>query len=297
MACQIWNDSQDLALPRKVRTMALVLRREVIDLSSRALFNILEGFPLTVMVWGFMLGGLQGLCLVGLAVGVSWIRHVSLHRLIRLPDAETRAIEATIKLSQNAGLPAPRVYEDKGIGASSMTAPQGVAVLIVTSATRLLPIRELGAVIAHELAHIRNRDSLVRTVLMTVGGITGALFIFLGLENWCLPLVLLSFVTASWLMEFRCDREGANICGDPLALGSYLRRMKSKVILHILIFSLLLSFWFMVEAYSLASRPEGQDYSTIIAFSLAFGAAFTFPSHPPVFLRVWRLRKLVARLT
>jgi heat shock protein HtpX len=126
--------------------------------------------------------------------------------------------------------------------------PENAAVAATTGLLRMLEPREVAAVMAHELAHVRNRDSLIMTVTATLAGAIGMLANFgmmfgagardsegrpnplgaiLGIAAAILaPLVAgLVQMAISRSREYEADRVGAEICGDPTALASALDKI------------------------------------------------------------------------
>jgi heat shock protein HtpX len=152
-------------------------------------------------------------------------------------------------LARRAGLPMPAVYvmDDPQPNAfATGRDPHHAAVAVTTGIMRTLSREELAGVVAHELAHIRNRDTLIMTVAATVAGaismIANFAFFFGATsdgENRN-PLgfvgVLLAAIAApiaamliqsmiSRTREFAADRAGGEICGDPIRLADALARI------------------------------------------------------------------------
>ena len=104
-------------------------------------------------------------------------------------------------LAQNANLPMPRVYvmhEDQPNAFATGRNPENGAVAVTTGLMQRLNREEIAGVIAHELAHIRNRDTLI-IVQMAI----------------------------SRTREYSADRLGAEICGQPMALAGALRKISN----------------------------------------------------------------------
>src|SRR5690606_6961275 len=160
-----------------------------------------------------------------------------------LPDLY-RTVEA---LSRRAGIPTPAVYvieTDQPNAFATGRNPQNAAVAVSSGLLRHLDTREVAAVVAHELAHIRSRDTLIMTITATFAGAISALAqfgLFFGGGNnrdnplggfGALLMVFLAPVAAmvvqmavSRTREYEADKDGAEISGDPLALASALQKI------------------------------------------------------------------------
>lgn len=154
------------------------------------------------------------------------------------------------QLAANAGLPTPAVYvieTDQPNAFATGRSPENAAVAVTTGLMRTLDKGELAGVIAHELAHIRNRDTLIMTIAATVAGAISMLAQFgmffgsaqgggenrnpLGMIGLLLGVILaplaamLIQMAISRTREYSADRMGAEICGQPLWLASALARI------------------------------------------------------------------------
>jgi heat shock protein HtpX len=153
------------------------------------------------------------------------------------------------QLARNAGLPMPAVYvirTDQPNAFATGRDPQNAAVAVTTGLMRVLSREELAGVIAHELAHIRNRDTLIMTVAATVAGAISMLAQFgmffgstnngenrnpLGAIGLLLGVILapiaamLIQMAISRTREYSADRMGAEICGQPIWLASALAKI------------------------------------------------------------------------
>jgi heat shock protein HtpX len=149
-------------------------------------------------------------------------------------------------LAARAELPMPRVYVIDNPQPNAFATgrnPQNAAVAATTGLLQSLSRDELAGVLAHELAHIRNRDTLTMTITATIAGAIAMLanFAFFfggGRDNNGFGLigVLVAAIVApiaamlvqmaiSRTREYSADRLGAEISGDPLALASALNRI------------------------------------------------------------------------
>lgn len=151
-------------------------------------------------------------------------------------------------LAENAQLPMPKVYvinEAQPNAFATGRNPQNAAVASTTGIMRILSERELRGVMAHELAHVKNRDTLISTISATVAGAIASIAQFGMLfgghhqngERNVNPIIgllvmLLAPLAASLIQmaisrsrEFEADRAGAEICRDPKALASALQKI------------------------------------------------------------------------
>jgi heat shock protein HtpX len=153
------------------------------------------------------------------------------------------------ELARRAEIPTPALYVIENQQPNAFATgrnPENAAVAVTTGLLRQLSRDEIAGVIAHELAHIRNRDTLTMTVAATIAGAISMLanfaFFFGGSRQNSNPLgivgVLLAAITAplaamliqmaiSRTREYSADREGARISGAPLSLASALAKIAS----------------------------------------------------------------------
>jgi len=151
------------------------------------------------------------------------------------------------RLAQRAELPMPRVYvcpQEAPNAFATGRNPRHSAVAVTRGALNLLDEHELEGVMAHELAHIKNRDTLTSTIAATVAGIFSMLaywgFLFgMGNRQGGNPLALLAMIilgavgaalikaAISRSREFVADAEGAQIAGTPNGLASALRKLEA----------------------------------------------------------------------
>ncbi|PPC84433.1 MAG: protease HtpX [Methylotenera sp.] len=153
------------------------------------------------------------------------------------------------ELAQNAQLPMPKVYvinESQPNAFATGRNPENAAVAATAGIMRILSERELRGVMAHELAHVKNRDTLISTISATVAGAIASIAQFGMLlgggrdqsgERNVNPLVgmlvmFLAPLAASLIQmaisrarEFEADKAGAEISGDPRALASALEKI------------------------------------------------------------------------
>jgi len=205
---------------------------------------------------GMLLGGAQGM-IIALIVGGAmnlWAYWNSDKMVLRMYNA--REVDAgsggeyyaiVRELTHRAGLPMPRVYiidEAQPNAFATGRNPDNAAVAATTGILRMLSARELRGVMAHELAHVKNRDILISTISATVAGAISALaqfgMLFGGGDrerpNFIVQIIIMILAPLAAMLiqmaisrarEFGADRGGAEISGDPEALASALRRIEA----------------------------------------------------------------------
>jgi heat shock protein HtpX len=153
------------------------------------------------------------------------------------------------ELSQRAKLPMPRVYiiqtEQPNAFATGRN-PDNAAVAASSGLLRMLSRDEISGVLAHELAHVKNRDTLTMTVAATIAGAISMLanfgMLFGGRRNGesnsggiisTLLAVFVAPIAAAIIQmalsrsrEYVADHDGAEICGQPLWLASALQKIE-----------------------------------------------------------------------
>ena len=151
------------------------------------------------------------------------------------------------QLAANAGLPMPRVYVMENPQPNAFATgrnPEHAAVAVTTGLMQTVDRQELAGVIAHELGHVKNRDTLLMTITATIAGAISMLanfgFMFGGRGNdnntigfiGTLALLILGPLAAGLVQmaisrtrEYEADREGAEISRRPLALASALEKI------------------------------------------------------------------------
>ncbi|SPJ23157.1 zinc metalloprotease HtpX [Palleronia abyssalis] len=202
---------------------------------------------------GYLLGGTAGI-VIAFAVAVamnafSWwnsdkmvLRMHNAHPVG--PDDRSGLSEMVADLARNAGLPMPAVYlidTPQPNAFATGRNPENAAVAVTAGLMQSLTREELAAVIAHELAHIKNRDTAIMTVTATFAGAISMLANFalffggsrerMGIVGTLAMMILAPLAAAlvqmaiSRTREYAADREGAEICGNPLWLASALERI------------------------------------------------------------------------
>jgi heat shock protein HtpX len=217
---------------------------------------LLAALTAIFMAVGYFVGGQSGMLIAfGFAVVTNLFGYWNSDKLVlRMQNAQPvdqrsqpdlyNMVEA---LSQRAGIPTPKLYvintEQPNAFATGRN-PQNAAVAVSAGLLRYLEPREVAAVVAHELAHIKSRDTLTMTITATFAGAISMLAQF-GLffgggnsrDNPLGPIgVIIAVIVApiaaalvqmavSRTREYEADKDGAEISGDPLALASALNKI------------------------------------------------------------------------
>ncbi|HEY4199685.1 MAG TPA: zinc metalloprotease HtpX [Devosiaceae bacterium] len=217
---------------------------------------LLAALTAIFMAVGYLIGGTSGMTIAfGVAVVTNLFSYWNADKLVlRMQNAEEvdparvpELHDMVQRLATNAGLPMPRLYiihTDQPNAFATGRNPQNAAVAVSSGLLNRLEPREVAAVIAHELAHVRSRDTLTMTITATLAGAISMLaqfgFFFGGGNRNNNPLgglgTLVAVIVAplaammvqmaiSRTREYEADRDGAEISGDPLALASALAKI------------------------------------------------------------------------
>ena len=211
-------------------------------------------------VAGYLLGGQTGMLI---ALGIAAVTNLfaywngdklalSAHGAVEVDDAMAPELVGMVRqLSARAGLPMPRVYLIDNPQPNAFATgrnPDHAAVAATTGLLRSLSYEEVAGVMAHELAHVRNRDTLIMTVTATIAGAVSMLAnfgLFFGGGNGqrnnplgAIGTILLVFLAPLAAMivqmaisrtrEYAADRGGAEICGRPLWLAKALENIQAS---------------------------------------------------------------------
>ena len=202
---------------------------------------------------GVAMGGLEGMIMALLfAVGMNafaWYNSdqmvLRMYKAAPLPPSDPLH-KVVAQLAKNANLPIPKVYEIPNEQPNAFATgrnPENSAVAATTGLLSRLTKEEIAAVMAHELAHIKNRDTTVMVVAATFAGAISMLanfMMFFGNRRnnqmgflGILAMMILAPLAASLIQmaisrsrEYEADRVGAEICGNPMWLASALQRIE-----------------------------------------------------------------------
>lgn len=216
---------------------------------------LLAGITALFLGIGFLIGGQQGMVMafvfaLGTNLFAYWNSDKMVLRMYRAQPVDAHSQPQLLgmveELAANAGIPVPRTYIMDNPQPNAFATgrnPEHAAVAVTTGLLERLDAREVRAVLAHELAHIRNRDTLIMTITATLAGAIGMLAnfaFFLGgsrdgeranpLAGILLAILgpiaaMLVQMAISRTREYGADHGGAEISGDPLALASALQKI------------------------------------------------------------------------
>jgi heat shock protein HtpX len=257
-----------------------------------------------LVVIGALIGGPQmALIFLGLAavlnMGAYWFSDriaLAMSRAKPIEESEApRLYQIVRELTTRADIPMPRLYmipQDQPNAFATGRSPKHSAVAVTRGITKLLSEDELRGVLAHELAHVRNRDILITSVAATIGGaITylGYMLLWFGGEDdesplgliASLALVILAPIAAMIIQlaisrqrEYSADATGAEISGNPESLASALLRLEEGA-----------------KAIPMQVNQASEPLYIVKPFS-GGGLARMFSTHPPIEERVRRLRQM-----
>jgi len=269
-------------------------------------FVLLAGLVSLCVLAGQLIGGSQGL-VFGLVVGgvMSLGSYFFSDRIVlrmygaRVVTAqEAPELYAMVdRLRQRAGLPMPKVAitpaEQPNAFATGRN-PSHAVVAVTQGILKYMPTDELEGVLAHELAHVKNRDMLISTVAAVIAGALSNLPYMLmfggGRDDEDthpmarIALMLLAPIGAMVLQfaisrqrEFEADRVGAEIMGRPMPLANALRRLDR-----------------LAHEIPMNVSPAAATLAQVNPLA-AYGGGMSslFSTHPPTEVRVQRLEAMV----
>jgi heat shock protein HtpX len=213
---------------------------------------LLSALTALFMGLGYVLGGSGGALLALIAAaGLNLFTFWNADKIVlRMHDAKEVSFHECPQfvgmiqiLAARGGLPVPKVYLINSPHPNAFATgrdPEHAAVAATTGLLGLLERDEIEAVMAHELGHIRNRDTLIMTMTATIAGAISMLanfgFFFSSGERGN-PLAMIGAIflapfaamivqlAMSRTREYGADRAGAEICGNPRALASALAKL------------------------------------------------------------------------
>ena len=214
---------------------------------------LLAALTALFMALGYTIGGSGGaLVALAVAIGMNLFTYwnadrivLGMHNAREVDDRSAPELVGIVRgLALRGGLPMPKVYlidEDHPNAFATGRNPDHAAVAATTGLLAMLTREEVAAVMAHELAHVRNRDTLIMTMTATIAGAISMLanfgMFFGGRDSRgnALAMILAVLVApfAAMLVqlaisrtrEYGADKGSAEICGNPRALASALAKL------------------------------------------------------------------------
>ncbi|MGE0658147.1 MAG: zinc metalloprotease HtpX [Reyranellaceae bacterium] len=260
---------------------------------------------------GYLIGGQAGMLIAfGLAAAMNLFAYWNSDKMVlrmygarQVDRASAPQLYGIVEqLAQRAGLPMPRVYvidNDQPNAFATGRNPQNAAVAATTGLLRKLSAEEVAGVMAHELAHVKNRDTLTMTITATLAGAISMLANFalffggnrdnnnpLGIVG-ALALMILAPLGAMLVQmaisrsrEYEADRIGAEISGQPLWLASALGNLHNA-------------------AHAIPNEAAERNPATAHLFIVnplhGRGADNLFSTHPSMENRIARLRAMAGQ--
>ena len=271
---------------------------------------LMAGIVVLFGMVGAALGGAGGMLIALLIAGAMnvyayWFSDTAVLKMYNAQQVDEAAAPKFYgmirELSQNAGLPMPKVYiidEAQPNAFDTGRDPEHAAVAATTGIMNILSERELRGVMAHELAHVKHRDTLISTISATIAGAISSIaqfgMLFAGGHDRersvhpavAILIMILAPIAAMLIQmaisrsrEFEADRGGAEICGDPRALAAALEKIHN--------------YAHQIPLETAEQHPETAQMMIINPLS-ADGIKGLFSTHPQTEERVARLMAMAA---
>jgi heat shock protein HtpX len=276
---------------------------------------LLAGLTALALVIGDRLGGPRGLVMAGFFVAiinfVSWWFSdkiaLAMHGAREVERDQLPWLHEMVeRLTRRGGLPMPRLYliptQTPNAFATGRN-PDHAAVAVTTGLLEMMDRREIEGVLAHELSHVKNRDTLISTVAATLAGMityaVQSLFWFggaflrgnsddrdegIGGGLASLGLLIIAPIAASLLQlavsrsrEFGADASGAELTGDPEGLALALLKLERG------------------NDMMPYDRAPATSHLFIVNPLSGGGVMKLFSTHPPIEERVQKLREMTSR--
>ena len=274
------------------------------QVKTAILLGALAGVLLLV---GWLIGGIQGLA-IGLVFAVCinfvsfWFSDkivLAMYRARKLEESDAPGLHAIVEeVAEEAKIPKPKVYlipTDNANAFATGRSPKKGVVAVTTGILKILSQKELKGVLAHEISHIKHRDTLIQTVAATVAAVIsyvafiarwaaifgtrdrdgGGLFHLLALAILTPLIAMVLQLAISRSREYLADERAAKLIGDAEPLASALIKIDENVKSHPLRFG----------NKTTSSLFIANPFSGRSLFAL-------FSTHPPMKKRVEKLRAM-----
>jgi len=270
---------------------------------------LMTGLTVLLVLAGGAFGGRQWMVIAFvMAIGMNafsyWFSDKLVLKMYRAKEASERdapELYGVIRdLTTRANMPMPKVYVIPSEAPNAFATgrnPSHAAVVATEGVLKLLSREELAGVMAHELAHVRNRDILIGTVAATIAGAIGMLA---SMAQWAMifgggrrdenggggivgmiAMMIIAPIAAGLIQmaisrsrEYQADATGARMCGNPLWLASALKKLEAQA-----------------KRVPMAATPA-TAHMFIVNPLRGGGTARLFSTHPPMAERVARLEKM-----
>ena len=274
---------------------------------------LLTCLTLLLVAMGSAIGGQSGMIIAFLiAGGMNFFSYwysdkivLKMYKAREVSETESPILFSMVRrLAQHANMPMPKVYIIPSEGPNAFATgrnPENAAVAATEGIMRLLSEEELEGVMAHELAHVQNRDTLISTIAATFAG---AIAMLGNMLQWAaifgggssedeegggsmlgsLALAFIAPVAAMLIQmavsrsrEYLADAAGARICGKPLALANALNKLQIGA-----------------QAMPLQEATPATSHMFIVNPLTGASMMKLFSTHPPMEERIARLKALAS---
>lgn len=273
---------------------------------------LLTCLTLLLVAMGSAMGGRSGMIIAFvIAGGMNFFSYwysdkivLKMYKAREVSETESPAFYGMVKrLSQRANMPMPKVYIIPSEGPNAFATgrnPHNAAVAATEGIMRLLNEDELEGVMAHELAHVQNRDTLISTIAATFAG---AIAMLGNMLQWAaifgggssddeegggmLGSLAMAFIAPMAAMliqmavsrsrEYLADEAGAKICGKPMALANALRKLQRGA-----------------QAVPMQEATPATSHMFIVNPLTGQSMLKLFSTHPPMEERVARLEAMAS---
>jgi len=275
---------------------------------------LLAALTSLVVLIGQAIGGQQGMVIafilaVAMNFGSYWFSDrivLAMYRAQPIEEAQAPDLYRIVRrLTTRAGIPMPRVYLIPGDTPNAFAtgrSPQHAAVAVTEGIMRMLDDEELEGVLAHELSHVKNRDTLTMTIAATLAGVItylahmaqwaaifgggrrddeegsgGGVFGALLMAILAPIAAMLIQLAISRAREFQADASGAQLAGRPWGLAKALEKLE------------------MASKMAPMDATPATAHLFIVNPLRGQGLATLFSTHPPIQERIARLRAMATR--
>ena len=261
-----------------------------------------------LLLVGAMLGGVPGVIFalflaIAMNFGAYWFSDriaLKMTHAIAITESDDPELYSIVREQASlAGLPMPKVFLIESESPNAFATgrnPAHATVAVTTGIRRILTREELAGVLAHEMAHVGNRDTLIMAMVATVAGAISMLAMFAqisamfggmggrGRDNNFIGLLIVAIVmpiaagmvraAISRTREYQADATGAQNSGDPLALASALQKLE------------------LASQNRPLNVAEGASHLFIVNPLRGARMAKLFSTHPPMEERIRRLQNI-----